>query len=548
MNYCGKAKGKNAFWVLLNQALSDDSITAVAVSLNEACVFDDELPTRLERACSNAAGPADWAVLASTGKCTNGMTASVVYPSAAPRMFSLSIAQPIVDCGLELFILNADFLRDRQSEWQGIAMHPDYFALWCILEGYLEGRVSVFRPEMAIGINGGERGRDHSKCEAMLSTAFSHRLPDETIPSLMSSIPLVAPEIKPDQDTRPKSAREKALARPVEPLSELIRRAVAPACRKMSLSVVTRSRFKRSHLLRRMLSTLTRARQDLDIDLEVVITTDVDADQAQTAHTDLQQEFPELDIVLQCNEGRYPYSRVDNLMGGIMAAGKDYVAIVDDDDFVDLDALKVISSARFLDQDPLLVMSSQVRNETWKETGSKRWILESSTPVKTYYSDNIRYMFKGSNQLPVCALIAPRSWIQERLRDIPLRHDLSEDYTIYLALLCAPDLPPMLIYEDVFCMISARTDDSNTITMTDRRPWVRDITLFLHDLFVTNAISGSGSARMQMQSAVPHTTTSPNSGGHGESQKTLRQGREVALLKAENEHLRSLLACDQTDT
>src|SRR3546814_2630186 len=83
-------------------------------SLNSHCVLDDELPARLEQACTLAAGNADWAVLAATGKCVAGNTYSVVYPSAAPRFFACSVPIPIVDCGLELFVLNAVFL-DRKS-------------------------------------------------------------------------------------------------------------------------------------------------------------------------------------------------------------------------------------------------------------------------------------------------------------------------------------------------------------------------------------------------------------------------------------------------
>src|SRR3546814_3731138 len=83
-------------------------------------LFRSELPARLEQACTLAAGNADWAVLAATGKCVAGNTYSVVYPSAAPRFFACSVPIPIVDCGLELFVLNADFLRalpegDRKS-------------------------------------------------------------------------------------------------------------------------------------------------------------------------------------------------------------------------------------------------------------------------------------------------------------------------------------------------------------------------------------------------------------------------------------------------
>src|SRR3546814_12672442 len=97
-------------------------------------------------------------------------------------------------------------------------------------------------------------------------------------------------------------------------------------------------------------------------------------------------------------------------MGGIFSAGKDYIAIVDDDDFVALDAFSSLSIARFLGQNPLLLMSSQIRNETWREAATGRWVLEQSQPQKTYYSHDVRSMFLGSNQLPICAMIAPRPW------------------------------------------------------------------------------------------------------------------------------------------
>lgn len=550
MQFVESAKGHRAFWVLLERALADSTISAIAVSLNSNCVFDNELPTRLEKACASAAGGADWAVLAATGKCANGMTSSVVYPSAAPRLFTVNIPQPIVDCGLELFVLNANFLRAHMPFPVG-SMAPESFPHWCILAGYLENRLSIFRPELAIGVDGAERGRDLHQHMEILKATFGKSFPDETVPSLMGEIPIgtqtgtsVMPSLV---EAETKTPREVALARPVTPLAELVRRTVKQAATPMSLSVITRTQFARRHLVRRMLSSLTRARLDLNMSLEVVLTTDIDADKASTEHKALQAEFPELDLVLKINQGHYPHSRVDNLMGGIFAARKDYIVIVDDDDFVDLDALKAISTARFLGRDPILLMSSQVRKEAWLETSSGRWILESSTPEKTYYSENYRYMFTGSNQLPVCAMICPRHWIQTRLRNIELRHDLSEDYTIYLALLCAPDLPQLLIYPDVFCMISSRSDGSNTITMKDRRPWVRDITLFLHDLFVVDTIHGAGAAQL----LGPIARVPPNAAASylesTSSTDALRQAREIVMLRAEIDHLRRLVADNQAE-
>ena len=186
-------------------------------------------------------------------------------------------------------------------------------------------------------------------------------------------------------------------------------------------------------------------------------------------------------------------------------------------------------------------------NETWREAGSGRWILESAKADKIYSSDNARYMFTGTNQLPVCAMVAPRDWMQSRLKNISLRHDLSEDYTVYLALLTAQDLPPLLMYSDVFCMISVRPDGSNTVTMTDRQPWVRDITLFLHDMFVVDPIPGTGVAQILGQGAKVPQSAAINYLETVVGSAHYQQGREIALLKAEVEHLRGLLASKKVD-
>src|SRR3546814_14414031 len=99
-------------------------------------------------------------------------------------------------------------------------------------------------------------------------------------------------------------------------------------------------------------------------------------------------------------------------MGGIFSAGKDYIAIVDDDDFVALDAFSSLSIARFLGQNPLLLMSSQIRTETWREAATGSWVLEQSQPQKTYYSHDVRIMSLESNQLPISARIHPRTYLQ----------------------------------------------------------------------------------------------------------------------------------------
>src|SRR3546814_18174345 len=98
-------------------------------------------------------------------------------------------------------------------------------------------------------------------------------------------------------------------------------------------------------------------------------------------------------------------------MGGIFSAGKDYIAIVDDDDFVALDAFSSLSIARFLGQNPLLLMSSQIRNETWREAATGRWVMEQSQPQKTYYSHAVARMFIAHHTLTHCALKCHPTWL-----------------------------------------------------------------------------------------------------------------------------------------
>src|SRR3546814_8272236 len=128
----------------------------------------------------------------------------------------------------------------------------------------------------------------------------------------------------------------------------------------MSISLVTRTQFSRDYLLRRLLASVTRARQTLGLELEVILTTDIDEQEAQTAHQALKSDFPEVELVLQVNRGLYPNRRVDNLMGGIFSSGKDYITIIDDDDFFAIDAFSYISHARFLGTNTLSLMSSKI--------------------------------------------------------------------------------------------------------------------------------------------------------------------------------------------
>src|SRR3546814_16752549 len=101
--------------------------------------------------------------------------------------------------------------------------------------------------------------------------------------------------------------------------------------RRPPRSTLTDTPFPSTTLFRsRLLAGVTRARQTVGLEVEVMLTTDIDEQEAQTAHQALKSDFPEVELVLQVNRGLYPNSRVDNLLGGIFFASKDYTAIIDE--------------------------------------------------------------------------------------------------------------------------------------------------------------------------------------------------------------------------
>src|SRR3546814_14361699 len=118
----------------------------------------------------------------------------VVYPSASPRFFACNVPLPIVEFGLELFVLNADFLRALpEGAMDGRVATPDCFPQWCILTGYLQGRVSVFRTELANGVNDRGRGRDWENDVSVVQSSSCDHLFDSVIHSQTEEVSNTTP-------------------------------------------------------------------------------------------------------------------------------------------------------------------------------------------------------------------------------------------------------------------------------------------------------------------------------------------------------------------
>ena len=192
-------------------------------------------------------------------------------------------------------------------------------------------------------------------------------------------------------------------------------------------------------------------------------------------------------------------------------------------------------------------MASHVVEEEWHKSSTGSYVLSKSSISNTYYGDKWRNLFHGVNQLPICAIVAPASWMRARVKDFSFQHDLSEDYALHLLLLTAPDLPRLHELGDVLCNISIREDQSNTVTMTDRRPWVRDISNFLNDLLLQNGPIGNGT--LQLLSGAQGVQSPPGSAAEIKSlrDQNRKLNKDILGLTREIRSLREVIDSTQDD-
>lgn len=514
----------------LQSALRLSDAPLVAVLANPDIVLDDELPLRLERAVHDAGASGTVGVITGKGADRWGNRFSAFHASAEPHLPFCRTPLPVVDSASDLFIIGRDLL-DRLLRHDRLPP-VESLAGWAVLEGYLNGFVSWHSPHLAAGIYGRHLAREAEAHGDVLRDLIGDRIVQTTLATLDG--PLVLGDTPPQGG----AARGWHLTPRID-LDRQISRTVLPHCARLSLSIVTRTQFSRPHLLRRLLTSLSRWRCE-DIDLEVVLSTDIDRDRAERELNDLRGDFPALTLVLSWNGDRREHSRVRNLLGGADRATGDYVAFVDDDDHVHFQALSTLSTIRFRGAMPVVLMDTELFRERWVQAGNGRWILESAIPHHRYPASGWRSMFKGVNQLPVSAAILPRTWLAATIERFGFRHDYSEDFTLFLLLLEASDLPLVLTVPHPFSIVSVREDGSNTVTEQDRSRWVRDISMFLHDLHIAAPLNGEGRLQALIECGTATTPSTPPALTTSSSEGRLR--RELAVLRAENQALRTHLA------
>jgi glycosyl transferase family 2 len=506
----------------------------LAISRNPDLVLDHGLPSRIAAALEMLTPLAGrWSLAAAGGLTPTGGRTCALYSSETPFIPIHTNPQPLLDALPDLYLVNAAWLRDLLTRHRSL---PDTgFESALINQGYLEVQVALFAPQLTAGVDGAFRPRDPVKLQKDLQGWFAGTLAGEDIQTLMGPV-TIEPESSVAMVTRPTATHPPSLT-----LAEAVDMVIEGHCAPLSLSIVTRTGFTRPHLLERLLTSITRARRD-GADIEVVLSSDASPETCETALADLKLKFIDLTLRLQMNppEG---HSRVTNLLGGLRAATGTHVVVVDDDDYVDLFAFEELQRALFLGAAPLMITSSTVHDEEWVETPSGRHILARSIERKTYPAEGWRQMFGGVNCLPVCAMVMPRAQLIARLDSFAFNHDLSEDYTLFLLLLTDPALPEIVELPGTFGHISVRSDDRHSITMEDRRPWVRDIALYLADLTRAATISGPGQWALLSQCAANRDSAAAalDAKTISELRAALAQRtRQIHLMRYENTRLRAL--------
>lgn len=512
---------------LLLERPTADSVPIVVTVRNPRIVFDPEFVDRLESAIALLASLGDsWSVASPHGLAPTGEIVSSIYSSVGPTLPAVRTPQPLVDTAADLLVINGAFLARLQKD--GVTFADDCLEQALLIQGYLARRVAVFLPELAIPLAGPLLGWAGSVAIEGLKTAFFAVLGDQTLPTLHGPLSLATASTPSPAGPRP------------QPFVELVNAAIAPHCLPLSLSIVTRTRFNRPHLLHRMLTSVARS-GPAPSTVEVVLSTDIEEDAARKQFEELEELFPALELRLRVNQ-IHEHSRIGNLLGGVDAATRDWIAFVDDDDYIDLTAFRELALSTFLGVLPLVFMANVLHEEEWSQTPSGRHVLARSTPKYTYPSAGWRQMFSGVNQLPISAMIIPREALLRRLKSFDFRHDLSEDYILALLVLTDPALPPIAELRATFVHISSRPGQDNTITMVDRRPWVRDITLFLADLLGNEKVAGPGMWQLLRGLAEQVRPTRDDVTIRNLQEIAAKQRRDLHLLSLEVRRLTGMLA------
>lgn len=471
-----------------------------------------------------------WLIASGGGMGRSGRRYIACYSHAEPCLRSGGQLAPLVDIFPDLYVVNLRALaRLPLEEIRGLRNDSIEFVLTVL--GYLGGQVTVFHPQLSGGVES-RLTRDATVFEEDVRAFFAGRILDERVSTLLGDVAV--------------GQARRDMARPSEPvlLEEAIRNVADAAAHLPSFSVLVRTRFQRRHLLARALVSLARAAAVARADVECILSTDIEETVARTQLEELERKFPSLRLVLcRAPAGEIP-SRTANLMNGIRVASKDYVWIVDDDDYLSVTAFEDLRTAFFAGERPFVVTSTNVYRESWTILSSDRAVRNGSTYERSYESQSWARAFRGVNPLPICGYLTPTALLKKRVSQFPLRHDLSEDYALLLLVLTSPELPQVVEISAPTCNISLRDGGDNVVTMQDRRPWLRDVTAFLDEMQNDEKVASQGQWQLlQMTSGMTEAEALALREEVAQARRRIAGlGKELDQAHAEIRGLRSLLS------
>ena len=416
----------------------------------------------------------NWSLLAGGGMGLNGERYVAHYSAIEPFLSYAPETRIVVDVLPDIYLLSFEGLS------QFFLGQPDHltavFEPLFIQDSMKRGMPSFYDPRLGCPVNGHYSRRDFTSMQREFDQLESP--PARELKTLSGDLTATAPLRS--------TAKEKD-ARACDPLPsfyKLKRELMSSLCEPLSISIVVRTLFKRRHLAERLLASIVRASIP-GVKTEVVLSTDVDPKAAKEGLQALQSKFPMLALKLAINpaaKANEAHSRVRNLLGGAAAAGSDYIWFIDDDDYLDPEALRTLEQQVYFGVKPVFFVDTAVHNEKWDVRESGHAVVESSAYSHTWTADGWRTLFSGVNRLPVCGAIMPRDMFMRAVQAFNFRYDLSEDYILHLLMLTQSELPCFVELTGPMCHVSIRDVNENTMNVSDRTQWCVDIHGFLNDL------------------------------------------------------------------
>jgi hypothetical protein len=495
----------------LRDCLNTDNPDLVYLCANPEAVLDVAIPLRIEQGLGNLERfGARWFLAAAAGYMPDSQFVSSLYAKYSPSLSVQQAVRPLILAQSDAILMPADAVRRTLHVVDRVgALAP--FEQLAVLAGYASGSVSLFAPFLAIGIDG----------SALPRQAMAGAETGQIYASVVEALGLG----------------------PQQALGARVDQVMAAHCDPLSLSVVTRTQLRRPHLLRRALASIAAARGARSV--EVILASDADRGDLQETARNLQAEFSTLALRPVHSALSDRPSRVANLLAGFKAATHDYVMTVDDDDYLDDQALNRLSPVTFLGARPMVFATHTVHDELWTEEEGGQPRLMQSKLRRTLPASGWKFLFNGFNQISTCGAAIPRGFLKAFLTDLPLNYDLSEDYALFLFLLSHRDLPEIVEVAETVVHQSTRVDGGNSVTAADRSGWTHDIAGHLYD--VTRSPGGASAGQWQLRVAQAQVARAARQAAQAETEALRRKVAELdGVIESMTTHIRDLVEQVQT--